>query len=112
MLETLSTCPVCQGKNFQDFISCNDHTVSQEAFSIVSCQDCGFKFTNPRPAEDTLGSYYESQDYISHSNQGTNIVNTVYKIARSFTLKNKLRIIENHAVKNPSLTLVVAPVIS
>ncbi|MDN5202038.1 class I SAM-dependent methyltransferase [Fulvivirgaceae bacterium BMA10] len=99
MLEELKACPVCHGTSFKDFITCKDFTVSHQDFSIVSCKTCEFKFTNPRPETAGLASYYESEEYISHANKRTNLINTAYKLARSFTLKGKLRIVNTHSIK-------------
>lgn len=94
-LETLSTCPVCSGTNYVPFLSCIDYTVSYETFQIVECIACGFKFTNPRPSEEEIGKYYDSSDYISHSNTSKGIINSLYKITRRFTISKKVRLIKS-----------------
>lgn len=48
--------------------------------------------TSPRPADKKLGQYYESSDYISHTAKGNSLVNKIYLIARSFTLKGKRKL--------------------
>jgi len=73
---------------------CKDYTVSQESFAIVKCSKCDFKFTNPRPEEGNLDKYYESEDYVSHANKGNSLINIAYKTARYFTLRNKVKFIE------------------
>ena len=93
-LEILSDCPVCSGKQFAPFISCKDYTVSHETFHIVECSSCGLKFTNPRPSESVIGKYYQSEDYISHSNTSKGIINSLYKIARKFTISRKVNLIK------------------
>ncbi|UII22340.1 class I SAM-dependent methyltransferase [Fulvivirga ligni] len=93
MLETLSQCPICEGTTFTDQFTCKDYTVSKEKFTVVRCNSCKFLFTNPRPAEQNLGEYYQSEDYISHSNQSNNPINFIYKIARQYTLKGKLKLV-------------------
>ena len=96
--EILDTCPLCQGGLFDDYISTKDYTVSGEDFSIVSCQNCGFRFTNPRPTEKILGTYYNSDEYVSHSNNANSLVNAVYKIARKFTLRWKYQMIKKEKI--------------
>ena len=66
--ERLEACPICSKSQLKNFLICKDNTVSGESFVIVECENCGFKFTNPRPDEASIGQYYESEDYISHSN--------------------------------------------
>ncbi|MFN8353495.1 MAG: class I SAM-dependent methyltransferase [Spirosomataceae bacterium] len=93
--EHLTNCPICQHTVFSTFTTCNDYTVSQEEFSIVRCKKCGFAFTNPRPTEDTIGAYYQSENYISHSNTKKGIIDKVYHLVRNYTLKSKLQLINS-----------------
>ncbi len=101
-MELLSNCPVCSGTQFNDFLETKDFLVSHETFKIVQCTDCGFRFTNPRPSIDEIGKYYQSENYISHSNTKRGIINFIYQIARRFTIKGKVsRLKRNHpAAKN------------
>lgn len=48
--------------------------------------------TSPRPDDDKLSRYYQSDDYISHSGQSNNIVNRIYLQARKYSLRWKLRL--------------------
>ena len=99
MLENLKKCPVCQGRNFSPYKICKDFTVSGETFAIVNCEQCGFKFTNPRPVENHLMRYYESPQYISHKNKSNNIVNFIYKNVRKITVRQKAKLLEKTAKK-------------
>ncbi len=94
-MELLNACPICNGNNFEPFIKCKDYTVSKETFQIVQCNSCEFKFTNPRPEATEIGKYYESEDYISHSNSKKGLFNLAYQTIRNITLKNKVKLIES-----------------
>jgi hypothetical protein len=91
----ISYCPVCSNNSFSPVLQCKDYTVSQENFQIVSCDNCGFKFTNPRPKDDVIGSYYKSNDYVSHSNTNKGLINKLYHIVRSYTLSKKVKLINS-----------------
>lgn len=93
-METLAHCPICNSEKFKPFLSCKDNTVSRETFQIVACENCGFKFTNPRPEEENLGEYYKSEEYISHSNSSKGFINSAYQLVRKYTLIKKLQLIE------------------
>lgn len=95
-METLSNCPICNSTQFSPFISCIDHIVSRETYTIVACDSCGFKFTNPRPEEHKLGNYYKSEDYISHSNTKKGFINSAYQTVRKYTLLKKLQLISKY----------------
>ena len=94
-LERLTSCPICKSTESQPVFDCKDFTVSQHFFTLVDCKNCGFRFTNPRPLESTLGEYYQSEDYISHSDTQKGLVNKLYHTVRSYTLLAKLKLLFN-----------------
>jgi len=87
-------CPVCDGKEFTPFLTCTDFFVSGEKFNIKQCNSCGFKITENIEDEDNIGSYYQSENYISHSNTSKGIVNKVYHTVRNYMLSRKRRLVE------------------
>src|ERR1035437_623754 len=99
-METVNTCPVCEGTNFFFFLECTDYTVSKALFTINNCNKCGFKFTSPRPTEIESGKYYESDEYVSHSNTSKGLINGLYQMVRKHTLKKKLALV--NACLSPS----------
>ena len=103
MYEKVEKCPVCKGKSIDNHIICKDFTVSGESFAITKCASCGFLFTNPRPEQSIIQNYYQSEDYISHSDKGNNLTNILYKIVRNFTLRSKLRLLNKLTPDNKSL---------
>jgi predicted SAM-dependent methyltransferase len=103
MLQQISNCPVCGGKDFEQFLTCKDYTVSQESFNIVSCKSCNFKFTNPRPSDSDIGRYYKSEDYVSHSDTKKGLINRLYHIVRTQTLKQKLELIQKYVSRGTIL---------
>ena len=102
-MKQIDTCPVCNKSELLPFLNCVDYTVSRETFSIVSCKNCGFKFTNPRPADADLGKYYKSDNYISHSNTKKGIVNYLYQVVRKHTLEKKLSLVNSLGSKGKIL---------
>lgn len=102
---TLNHCPLCNSGQFNLYKRCQDFTVSKETFSIVSCTNCGFRFTNPRPVEEDLSTYYESDDYISHTNKGNNLLNNLYKLARVYTMEQKSKLLRKWSPKGKLLDI-------
>jgi 2-polyprenyl-3-methyl-5-hydroxy-6-metoxy-1,4-benzoquinol methylase len=90
----LKQCPACGATTFTPHLTCTDYTVSHETFSIVQCAACKFVFTNPIPEITTLGKYYESVAYVSHSAQPTTLMDRLYILARTKTIKWKARLIK------------------
>lgn len=103
MFEYVTNCPVCQGQHFNIFKVCQDYSATQESFTIVSCQHCNFKFTNPRPTPDAISKYYDSNNYISHSNQNNSLINIVYKNIRKITVRQKANLIKEFSASGQLL---------
>ena len=95
MFVKIEECPICKNTSYENFIICKDHSISGESFAIVQCTECGLKYTNPRPDQQVIGQYYESEDYISHANKGNNLINRAYKFVRKYTLRSKVNLIRN-----------------
>ncbi len=102
-MKTISQCIVCGSTQYSPFLTCKDYTVSKENFTIVSCNDCGFKFTNPRPEDSVLGNYYKAEEYISHTNTKKGLVNKLYHLVRSRTLKKKLNLVRSYVSRGTIL---------
>ena len=101
----LTNCPLCNSGQFNLYLKTKDFSVSQEEFKIVECNNCNFRFTNPRPDEESTGAYYESENYISHTNKSNNLLNSVYKIARIFTIQDKSKLLKKWAKKGSLLDI-------
>lgn len=86
-------CPLCQSSRIQPAFEVKDHSISGETFPLFDCQDCGFRFTQDAPAPEMVGKYYQSEDYISHSDNKTGIVNRMYHAARDYMLGRKEQLV-------------------
>jgi 2-polyprenyl-3-methyl-5-hydroxy-6-metoxy-1,4-benzoquinol methylase len=92
-IETLSKCPICESTSIERKLIAKDYTTTQEEFSIVTCMNCGFVFTNPRPDIKSIGKYYLSDKYISHNSETKKILDRIYVFARKISLGWKYRLI-------------------
>ena len=90
----INTCPVCSGSNLLKKLDCLDHTTSKKKFTIVSCETCDFTFTNPRPKNNSLGEYYKSDMYISHTNSTKGLFNWMYHTVRKHAIGTKLDLLK------------------
>ena len=91
---THKACPLCNSNEIVAQFTCNDHFATGEPFDIYKCNKCGFVFTQGAPDEKEIGRYYESPEYISHSNTNKGIINRIYHIARSIMLQHKVNLIK------------------
>lgn len=95
----IERCPLCGGEHLDHFLTCKDHYATGETFSILQCATCGFRMTQDFPVEGEIGRYYETPDYISHSDTRKGLMNRVYHWVRSYMLKSKARLVEKASGK-------------
>lgn len=86
-------CLVCGQAEFSDLFTARDHLVSGESFLIRRCNACSFAFTSEPPSENEIGSYYLSDDYISHSDKKQTLADSLYHLARSYMLGRKQKLV-------------------
>lgn len=91
----ISKCPVCDGSSIEIFLECNDYFASKESYSIAQCNSCTFLFTQDFPSEEEIGRYYDSPNYVSHSDTNKGLVNRLYHSVRSYMLNKKANLIED-----------------
>jgi 2-polyprenyl-3-methyl-5-hydroxy-6-metoxy-1,4-benzoquinol methylase len=97
-LETLTRCPLCSGSTFDPHLQVKDQTVSHGTFHIVRCKKCDFLFTNPRPSEEEISKYYDSENYISHHDEPTSLFANVYQQVRNIAARDKLKLLNRYDV--------------
>jgi 2-polyprenyl-3-methyl-5-hydroxy-6-metoxy-1,4-benzoquinol methylase len=88
-----SECPVCGGRNINPLLTIKDRSVSGEEFVIWQCADCSLRFTQDAPDENSIGPFYKSADYISHTNTDKGFINKAYQKVRNYTLQQKASLI-------------------
>lgn len=94
-------CPLCGVVDSEVFLLAKDYLVSSETFALVGCKACGFKYLNPMPK--SLGVYYHSEAYISHTAQARSLMQRVYLIVRSYMLKVKMRMLKQNGFQSGCL---------
>lgn len=104
-MKNYTNCPICKSTEFSLFKECKDYTSSDEIFKISACNSCGFAFTNPIPEENEIGKYYESDEYISHSNTSKGIINKLYQFVRNITLDKKVNLLKSLTNKRKLLDI-------
>lgn len=87
--ELIVNCPVCNNSNTYFALKVKDHSVSGEFFDVFECSQCTVRFTHLAPTGDKIGIYYESEDYISHTNTRKGLINTLYHSVRHHTMSVK-----------------------
>lgn len=94
------TCPSCGTSKTSKLLEVKDYLVSGEMFSIYHCDECTLCFTWPVPDEDQIGSYYQSEHYISHTDTQAGVINKAYHFVRKYALRQKRKWVEKATGQN------------
>ena len=81
--------------NKKHFLTVIDYSVSKESFDLYYDQDLDMLITSPQPSPENLGKYYESTDYISHTDSKRSLFEKAYHFVKGIALNNKLNLINN-----------------
>ena len=85
----------------QPFLECKDHSVSKEKYKLMCNPNYQMLVTLPVPVH--LEKYYNSKNYISHTDGKTSLLEKVYQIVRNHTLKQKLLLIDSFNLKSKNI---------
>jgi 2-polyprenyl-3-methyl-5-hydroxy-6-metoxy-1,4-benzoquinol methylase len=81
--------------NKKHFLTVKDYSVSKETFDLYHDETLDMLITHPQPSLENLGKYYESEDYISHTDNKRSLFEKLYHFIKSIALKNKLNLINS-----------------
>jgi 2-polyprenyl-3-methyl-5-hydroxy-6-metoxy-1,4-benzoquinol methylase len=81
--------------NKKHFLTVKDYSVSKETFDLYHDGTLDMLITSPQPSLENLGKYYESEDYISHTDNKRSLFEKLYHFIKSIALKNKLNLINS-----------------
>jgi len=98
-------CPVCGNDNPSFVLKTIDYTVSQEEFSIYQCENCSVRFTDNIPSLSQIGKYYESEQYISHTNSNKGLFNKLYQLVRNYSLVSKRELVYKYSNRKSGIIL-------
>ena len=88
-----NNCPLCKAAETNPFLTCTDNLVSREKFHLFKCTRCSFIFTNDYPGESDSALYYESDEYISHTDSQKLLFEKIYRQARNIMLGRKRKVV-------------------
>ena len=77
-----------------------DHSVTGEEFVLTYDEKLHMYYTMPKPTLGSLPSYYESDDYISHTDGKRSLFEIAYQTVKGITLSRKRKLLKKY---HPSL---------
>lgn len=81
--------------NKKHFLTVKDYSVSKETFDLYLDETLDMLMTHPQPSLENLGKYYESEDYISHTDNKRSLFEKLYHFIKNIALRNKLNLINS-----------------
>ncbi|MDP2069515.1 MAG: class I SAM-dependent methyltransferase [Lutibacter sp.] len=85
------------------FLTCKDYTVSNKKFDLLYDGKLDMLETFPQPKAEELSGYYESDEYISHTDSKETVVDKLYQIVKKHALSNKLKLINSFKTADKNL---------
>lgn len=80
----------------KSFIKVKDFSVSGESFSLLLNEEYQILKTHPQPTLDKLGSYYEFEDYISHTDGKRTLFEKMYHFIKRKAIGDKVKLINSY----------------
>ena len=80
----------------KSFITVKDFSVSGESFSLLLNEEYQILKTHPQPTLDKLGSYYEFEDYISHTDGKRKKKKKMYHFIKRKAIRDKVSLINSY----------------
>jgi len=75
------------------YLKVKDFSVSQKEFALYLDTSIDLLATTPQPSSDELGSYYESEDYISHTDSSRSWFEKIYQFIKKTAIQQKLKLV-------------------
>ncbi|WP_309607835.1 class I SAM-dependent methyltransferase [Flavobacterium sp.] len=85
------------------YIKVKDYSISKENFELLMDDEFQLLKTYPQPSLDILPKYYESEDYISHTDSKRSMFEKIYQIIKSYSLNKKVSLINSYHSQKGSL---------
>lgn len=85
------------------YLTVKDYTVSNKKFDLLYNETLEMLVTFPQPKAEELAGYYESDDYISHTDSKKSGTDKLYQIVKKIALASKLKLINSFKTADKNL---------
>jgi 2-polyprenyl-3-methyl-5-hydroxy-6-metoxy-1,4-benzoquinol methylase len=83
------------------YLKTKDYSISGEEFELVYDESLDMLVTRPQPRE--LDKYYLSENYISHTDANTTLIDKIYQTVKKYSLWKKVRLIRKYGTEEKTL---------
>ena len=81
--------------NLEIYLESKDYSVSKESFTLMRDKQSDLLITHPQPALSQLPTYYESDEYISHTDGNRTFIEKVYQVIKGIAIKKKVGLVSH-----------------
>jgi 2-polyprenyl-3-methyl-5-hydroxy-6-metoxy-1,4-benzoquinol methylase len=85
------------------YLKVKDHSISGEEFELLLDPELQLLKTTPQPQSENLGRYYESENYISHTDSKRSLFEKLYHAVKQKAIRNKVKLITGLTGKKGNL---------
>jgi 2-polyprenyl-3-methyl-5-hydroxy-6-metoxy-1,4-benzoquinol methylase len=83
------------------YLTTEDHLITKERFSLEFDDHYDMLVTTPSPKN--LDKYYQTTNYISHTDNAKNIFEKIYQLVKKYTLRKKIKLINQFSKNGKSI---------
>lgn len=80
-----------------------DYSVSQQTFGLYHDIKTDMLTTFPKPKMEALSAYYQSENYISHTDSKTGLFDKLYQLVKRYTIKSKIKLLEKYLINGSNV---------
>ncbi|WP_298505577.1 class I SAM-dependent methyltransferase [uncultured Maribacter sp.] len=85
----------------KSYLKTKDFLITGEEFRLELDSDLDMLVTQPQP--ENLAAYYQSEDYISHSDASKTTMDKIYQRVKKYSIKKKIQLINSFTNTNKTL---------
>ncbi len=85
------------------FLKTKDFSFTNKDFDLYLNEELELLKTEPKPSIDELPSYYESEDYISHTDSKRSLFEKMYHLVKNYSINKKVNLINHYSLHKGSL---------
>lgn len=83
-------------KESEVYLKVKDYSVSGEEFELLMDEELQLLKTHPQPVGENLSEYYESEDYISHTDGKRTFFEKLYHTVKQKALNDKVKLVTKY----------------
>ncbi len=85
----------------KSYLKTKDYAVTGEEFELLYDESLNMLVTKPQP--QNLNKYYNSENYISHTDASTTIIDKIYQTIKKYSLSKKVRLVQKYCSNGKTL---------